>query len=325
MSLNLPSGKSGRPRALTLASSREGVLRGIVAMLVSQVAFVTNDTFMKLATESLPMGEVIFIRGAFATLAVGIAGFFLKGHRDVRTIRDWRVTGRVVSDVLGMAFFVAALVHMPIANVTIILQATPLAVTAAAALFLGEHVGWRRWIAIGVGFAGVLVVVRPGLAGFEFHSILVLISVLFVTVRDVATRSLPASVSTWLITLATTAGGVVVGIALAPFEEWSMPSPGTTAELAAAGLLLAVGQATIIVAMRVGDMSLTASFRYWGVVIAIAYGYLIWGDVPDTFTLAGSAIIVATGIYAIYRERKLARPGRPLVTAPAAIDRGSGG
>jgi drug/metabolite transporter (DMT)-like permease len=301
------------------------VLRGIAAMVASQLAFLLNDTCVKLASETLPMGEIVFLRGLVALLLTGSVLVVLGAHRHLAELADRLVGYRVVGELGAVVFYIAALIHMPIANATIIFQATPLCVTAGAALVLGEAVGWRRWAAIGIGFLGVLVVVRPGLSGFDAYGILVLIAVLFVTGRDLATRALPASISTILLSFVTTAAVTVAGATFAIFEEWKRPSAASFAEIVAAAALLSVGYITVIIAMRRGDMSVTASFRYTAVVFAIVSGFLVWGDVPDGLTIFGSLVIVLTGLYTLYREHRLARAGRPLIAAPAAIDPPTGG
>ncbi len=301
------------------------MLRGIAAMVASQLAFLLNDTFVKLVSESLPMGEIVFLRGLFAVVLLGSLLVAFGVHRQLPYLADHLVGIRILGEVGAMIFYIAALIHMPIANTTIIFQATPLCVTAGAALLLKEAVGWRRWLAICIGMVGVLIVVRPGLSGFDAYAILVLISVLFVTGRDLATRALPPIVSTILLTFATAAGVTVAGAAFALFEDWTLPSALSLTEIAAAAVLLSIGYAAVIVAMRLGEMSVTASFRYTAVVFAIISGYLVWGDVPDRMTILGSVVIVLTGLYTLYREHRVSRAGRPLVTAPAAIDPPTGG
>lgn len=298
-------------------------LRGITAMVVCQLAFLLNDTLNKLASESLPMGEIIFIRGLCATTLVATIVFALGLHRKLPLLWNRLVGVRVIGELGGTFFFLLPLFHMPIGNVMIIFQAVPLTVTAGAALFFGEAVGWRRWTAVALGFVGVVIVVRPGLAGFDAYGLLVLVSVLFVAFRDLATRAMPLVIPTLCLTLATAAGVTVMGGLMSFGEDWVVPSVTVSTQVAGASVLLTIGYVTSIIAMRNGDMSLTASFRYVGVVFAIAAGYLVWGDVPDLPTLAGSLVIVAAGLYTLYREHKVAR-GRPLITAPAAIDSATG-
>ncbi len=301
------------------------MLRGIAAMVASQLAFLLNDTCVKLASDTLPMGEIVFLRGLVAIVLTGGLLVALGAHRQIAQVADRLVGYRVVGELGAMIFYIAALIHMPIANTTIIFQATPLCVTAGAAIVLGEAVGWRRWAAIAIGFLGVLVVVRPGLSGFDAYGILVLVSVLFVTGRDLATRALPAATSTILLSFVTTAAVTITGAAFALFEDWVRPSGAALGQISAAAAMLSIGYIAVIVAMRSGEMSVTASFRYSAVVFAIISGYVVWGDVPDRLTILGSLIIVLTGLYTLYRERRLARAGRPLIAAPAAIDPPTGG
>jgi drug/metabolite transporter (DMT)-like permease len=137
-------------------------MRGVALVVASQFVFIVNDTFLKLSSATLPMGEVLFLRGLFCVILVGIACAASGDFQRLPLLRHRMVASRLLGELGGTFFFVLALVKMPIANATIIFQAVPLSVTAGAALFLGEIVGWRRWLAILIGFAGVLIVVVPG-------------------------------------------------------------------------------------------------------------------------------------------------------------------
>ncbi len=310
-----PGRPDGRP-----ATSVSGALRAIAAMVGAQLAFLLNDTCVKLSSATLPMGEVIFLRGLLATLLIGAFVVAFRLHRNFPVLADRYVWMRIIGELGATLFYIAALIRMPIANTTIIFQATPLAVTAGAAFFLGETVGWRRWLAIAVGFAGVLIVVRPGPSGFNIYALFVLASVLFVTARDLATRALPAAVPTTLLTFATAVCVTLMGAGLGAIEEWHVPGARTLLEVAAAAILLSTGYVAIIFAMRHGEMSVTASFRYTAIVFAICSGYFVWHDTPDGFTIVGSLVIVSSGLYTLYRERRLAPTGGPLIAAAAAID-----
>jgi drug/metabolite transporter (DMT)-like permease len=300
-------------------------LRGIAAMVAAQFAFLLNDTLNKLASEVMPMGEIIFIRGVFATLLVGAIVVAMGLHREIWRLRHRLVAVRVLGELGGTYFFLLALFHMPIGNVMVIFQAVPLAVTAGAALFFREHVGWRRWTAVCVGFLGVLIVVRPGLSGFDLFGALVLVSVGFVAFRDLATRALPPSIPTLCLTMATSCAVTVMGGLIGLAEDWHVPAPRNLLEVGCSSVFLTAGYVTSILAMRNGDMSLTASFRYVGVVLAIGIGFLVWGDIPDVPTIIGSLIIIGAGLYTLWREHRLARAGRPLIVAPASIDSATGG
>ena len=194
--------------------------RGILAMAIAMAAFNLADALTKLATQQLPLGETIFMRGLFASLAVAAAVAADGSWRRARDLVTPTVALRLVGEIGATLFYLMALVHVALPNVSAVFQATPLAMTAAAALFLGEKVGPRRWIAIAVGFVGVMIIVRPGVAGFEPNSIWVLVSVGFVVVRDVSTARLGMRLPTSLVTMAT-AVTVTLGWPSSPSRGWS--------------------------------------------------------------------------------------------------------
>lgn len=294
-------------------------LRGIVAIIASQLAFLLNDTLIKLASETLPMGEIIFLRGILCAVFVGAAVIYTGLHRKIFMAAHQMVLWRGLGELGGTFFYLIALFNMPIANAAIIFQAVPLSATAGAALFLGETVGWRRWMAIIVGFIGVVLVVRPGLTGFDAYGLLVLVSVLFVSLRDLSTRAMPLAIPNLLVAFSAALLVAAMGALLGLAEEWVWPGWVAWLQLAGAAALLAVGYLTAIAAMRLADMSVTAPFRYIAVVFAIALGFLVWSEVPDALTLIGSAIIVCAGLYTLYRERAVKGPGAPLNAAPATV------
>jgi drug/metabolite transporter (DMT)-like permease len=291
-------------------------LRGIAAMIASQFAFILNDTLVKLASAKLPMGEIIFLRGVFASLLIGALAVAMGLHRDLARLARPMVAWRTAGELGGTFFYLLALFQMPIANVTIIFQAVPLTATAGAALLLGEAVGWRRWTAI--GFLGVLLVVRPGLSGFDAYGLFVLVSVLFVSVRDLSTRTMPSAVPTILLTLVTAVAVTAMGGAIGLTEAWLVPDRTTLLQLGGAAVLLAIGYFMVIAAMRLGEMSVTAPFRYVVVAFAVAIGFVVWGDVPDGLMLLGAAIIVSTGLYTFYREAKVRGRRAPAPVATPA-------
>ncbi len=186
-----------------------------------------------------------------------------------------------------------------------------------AALFLGEPVGWRRWLAIVVGFAGVLVIVRPGFEGFTVYSLVALCCVAFCAVRDLSTRRIPAEVPTLLVSTVTAGAVTVAGAFLiAPMGGWTPMSLNQTVLLFGAAVLLLVGYQFIIMAMRVGDISFIAPFRYTALLWAILLGYLAFGDLPDLAMIVGATIVICSGLYALYRERKV-DVQRPAATSTA--------
>ena len=277
--------------------------RGIAAMLGSMAAFVTNDTCVKLASASLPIGEIITLRNGAATLylvviALAFGGLTLPRNSPVRLL-SLRMFGEVVSTLL----FLVALVSLPLADMTAIAQFTPLALTAAAAVFLKEAVGWRRWLATLVGLIGVGCIVRPGSSAFSPAGLMVLASIAFVVLRDLATRLISTSVPTLTLTLMSAASGIIAGLILAPFETWQMPNLPQAGLLALAGLFLSCGYALIIVALRTGEVGIVSPFRYAVILFALGSSYLVWGHMPDTLALIGIVIVCAAGLYTVHRER----------------------
>lgn len=279
-------------------------LRGAAFMAIAMAGFTVNDVMTKLASSSVNMGEVMLIRGLFATSLVAIIAWQRGALARPSQVLHPMVAVRVAAEVCATVCFLIALSHLPLANVSAVLQALPLAVTMGAAVLLAEPVGWRRWISIAVGFAGVLVIIRPGFEGFSVYSIWALACVVFCAVRDLATKRVPVEIPSFLVSTATAAGVTVFGAVLVtPLGGWVTPPAATVAMLAFAAVLLVVGYQFIIMAMREGEISFVAPFRYTALLWAILFGYLIFLDVPDTAMIVGSIVIVASGLYMLYRER----------------------
>jgi drug/metabolite transporter (DMT)-like permease len=278
-------------------------------MAVGMAGFTMNDTITKAVSSEMNFGQVMLVRGLFAIVLIAALAFHRRAVRPLRTLMMKPVALRVVGEVGGTISFLAAIVHLPLANTAAIFQALPLAVTLGAALTLGEPVGWRRWLAITAGFVGVVIIVRPGVEGFNQFSLFALVSVIFCAVRDLATKRIPAQIPSLFITLlttvaVTTAGGVI----LVPLGGWTPPSGGALGLLALAAVLLLIGYQFVIMALRTGDISAVAPFRYSALLWAMLLGYLVFGDVPDGMMVTGASIIVLSGLYAFYRERKRDRP-----------------
>jgi drug/metabolite transporter (DMT)-like permease len=276
---------------------------GVAAMLVSMAAFVINDTCVKLASNTLPIGEIIAIRNVSASLVL-LAAMVMLGDRIWPRRLPVRLIGlRVVGEVCSTILFLVALVSLPLADITAIAQVTPLALTAAAAIFLGEQVGWRRWTATAIGFLGVALIVRPGSAAFSTGGAMVLASIVFVVMRDLVTRMIPMTVSTGFISLTSALSGILAGLFLLPFETWRPPTLAEATLAASAGVFLAIGFAMIVVALRTGDVSVVSPFRYTVIVFALLAGYVVWNEAPDALALAGTAIVCGAGLYTLHRER----------------------
>lgn len=270
--------------------------------------FTLNDAITKVASESMNMAQVMLIRGAFASLFVGLLAWQRGALALPGSMLQPMVAIRVIGEAGATASFLIALAHLPIANVSAVLQALPLAVTMGAALVFKEGVGWRRWLAIAIGFAGVLIIVRPGFEGFSIYSLLALACVACCAVRDLATKRIPQAIPTLLVSTTTAVAMTVLGAALLlPMGGWTPMTGESTAFLALAAVLVVIGYQFIIMAMRVGDISFIAPFRYTALLWSILLGLFIFGDVPDLPMILGASIIVSSGLYALYRERIVGR------------------
>ena len=281
---------------------------GALLMMASMACFTVNDTFIKMTAGAIPLFQLLFLRGAMTTALILLFRNSLgRIHFNIAR-RDWGLIAlRSLAEVGAAYFFLTALFNMPLANVTAILQALPLCVTLAAALVFKETVGVQRMAAILVGFIGVMLIVRPGPDGFSIWSIYALIAVLIVTVRDLATRRLSRDVPSMTVTMIT-AAVVMVAAGLASLTQPWVAVDATQGALIAGSALFILGAYSFSVqVMRIGDVSFIAPFRYTGLVWALLLGLLVFGDWPDPLTLVGAGIVVASGLFTLYRERKLGR------------------
>ena len=283
-------------------------LRGATLMALSMLAFVLNDGLMKAVFDSMSIYQAIFLRGLITVPLIALLAWH-KGALIVRIAPRNRllVTLRVAAEVGATVGFLTALKHMPLANVTAILQALPLTVTMAAALFLGEKVGWRRWLAIAIGLAGVLIIIRPGMEGFSVYSIWALVAVGCVTIREIATRKLSADLPSLPVALATAIAIGGLGAVMLPAVEWAPVSASALSLICGASLAIIGGYLFSVMTIRIGDIGFVAPFRYTAMVWALILGLLMFGEIPDMPTITGTVIIILTGLYSLHRERSVRR------------------
>lgn len=276
-------------------------LRGIVSILVAGFCLTLQDAVVKWLTGDYPVGEILAIRGSFAMTFASV----LVWHRGgLSALRLPHLTGqitRIACVVIGTFCFVTATKHLPLATTLTITFAGPLIVTAMAPRFLGEYVGWRRWSAVTVGFAGVLFILRPDTGSIEWTMLLALTVAFTTAIRDVVTRRIavnsnPAGMLFFALLSVTLAGYTTFSI------EWHPPSPGDLGLFALTGAMLGVAQFLMIVAFRYSEASLLAPFKYVGIVWATIVGFLVWGDLPGDWEIAGSVLIISSGLYILHRE-----------------------
>lgn len=282
-------------------------LRAGLFMVLAMGSFVFNDTIVKLVGKSLPVGEIIMIRGAIAMVLIGLICAWQGILPELPRVFQRNVLLRCIFDVLATTAFVTALMHMQIANLTAVLQAVPLAVTLLSMLFLGERVGWQRMTAVIVGFIGVLMIVKPSVTRFETYELLALVIVFGCAIRDILTRRIPGRIPTFLVAFVNAGFVALGGAALALTQGLQWPEPWHIGLLAVAACFLSSGYLFMVATLRLGELSGTAPFRYSIMVFAIASGILVFHEFPDGIAMIGMAVVVATGLYAARREALNAR------------------
>jgi drug/metabolite transporter (DMT)-like permease len=278
-------------------------LRGIIAVLIASTAFVVNDAAVKLVSDELPSGEIIVVRGVLATalLAVGVA--MLGAARPLSVLFTPMMALRLIAAGAATTFIVISLRYVPLATVNTVLQVTPLLVTAGAAIFYAEKVGLRRWLAALTGFAGVLLIVKPG-GGMGAAAFIVLVALAFTTMRDLTTRGLDRSIPSVFVAAASAVVITLAGFLVAPFDTtWTMPTIGAWGWLWVSAVCQFIATTFIVIALRTGEISVVAPFRYVAAPLSVAIGYWWWGDLPDTLAFVGIGLVVAAGLYTLHRER----------------------
>ena len=278
--------------------------RGILAMSASVVAFIFNDALVKLAAESMPGVQAIGLRGLFATLWCVIALLASGSWKRVGGAAHPQVVLRGALEAAAAIVYLIALFHIPFAIATAVNLSTPLILTVLAVLVLKEDVRWRRWSAVLAGFAGVLLVIQPRPGDINAWTWAVLAAALIGAVRDVLSRFLPVGVPSLVVSFTTASMVAIVGCAWSLFAGWQPTSWEAIGFLLVSSLLLASGYQLALLAMRSrAEFSVIGSFRYASVLWAIGIGYVVWGDVPNALALFGIAVIVASGVYILHRER----------------------
>lgn len=279
--------------------------RAALLMTLSMAAFLVNDMCTKLASQSVNMGQVMLVRGFFASAMLVWLARRNAPAAPWRRLSHRMAVLRTAGDVLATVTYLIALANAPLVSVASLLQALPLAITMGAAIVFREPVGWRRWSAIIVGFVGVLIILRPGFGAFSVWSALVLGTVFFCTVRDLATRAIPANIPSLQVSAFTAVSVMVTGgVLMFPMGGWQAMTPATLGILVAAAVFVLIGYQALTLAMRTGDLSSSAPFRYTALVWAALFGYMVFGEIPDVPTAVGALLIIGSGIFTIYRERK---------------------
>lgn len=294
----------------------QGYQKAAALMVLAMGLFACEDVIIKLLTRSLPTGVIMAVLGLCGGLIFWI-GMALRGKRLFsRDLLHPMVILRNLGEAGCALCFASALALGDLSTASAILQALPLTMTLGAALLLGEPVGWRRWSSIVVGFVGVLLIVRPGSEAFQLASLLALGAVALLTLRDLCTRRVPETISSDALTASAFLSTGIAGVILAAFQGAPIRLPGAGDALSVVFCLAfgLGGYMAMVVATRIAPVAVIAPFRYARLVFAMILAALVFGERPDALTLLGSAIIVASGIYTMWREARLRRRHRDVPT-----------
>lgn len=282
-------------------------LRGAALMVGSMACFALEDGLIKALSGTFPAAQIIWMLGLGGSLA--FVGWLIATGQTVWSPHYLRpqVLLRSGFEVAGTLCFVSALALIPLATASAVIQATPLVVAMGAAVFLGARVGWRRWLAIGVGFAGVLIILRPGSAAFDPATLLAVGGMLGLAARDLVTRTMPGIVSGARLSLHAFASLVPAGLLLQFLTgaSWVIPDAAQIGILAIAVAVGMVGYLAIVGATRLGDISVVSSFRYSRMLFALIVGMVAFGERPDALMIVGVVIVIGSGVFTLLREARL--------------------
>lgn len=282
-------------------------LRGAALMVLAMLAFAIEDMLIKFMAAALPVGQIIGMIGLGSAVLVGALLVAQGQPLFSRSMLTPAIAIRSLGELVGTLGFVTAIALIPLSTASAILQATPLFVTLGAALFLKETVGWRRWMAILVGFVGVLLIIRPGMEGFNWLSLFAVQGVIGLGLRDLATRRVPRETSTLQLSFLAFLVLIPAAAILMAINGTALValSPANWTYLALSLVIGIVAYYGIVAAMRIGEVSFVTPFRYSRILFALIIGTVVFAERPDTLTLLGATIVVASGLYTLWRERNV--------------------
>lgn len=276
--------------------------RGVLAICACMASYTVNDVLVKQILKTYPLGEVIFVRGLLTTLLIGVITLAIGLGRQLAAGPSRPVALRSLLDGLSTAAFLAALAQMKLANIAAVLQIAPLLITALSVLLFGEIVGWRRWAAIGVGFLGALLVIKPIPSEFNIWSMVAAGSALAAALREIMTRRIGRALPVTVLAFWSSAGIGLFGLLFLASENWRAFAAWDLALLCTAAIFMCIALYLMALAFRDVDLSVVAPFRYSYLITSAVGGYIMFRELPDEWTVIGALLIVSGGIYTLHRE-----------------------
>ena len=285
-----------------MASSLSNNQRGVLAICGCMASFTVNDVLVKKILLAYPAGEIIFVRGIITSLLIGVVAFALGHGPKLRTGFTPKVAARAFFDALSTAGFIAALAHMKLANIAAVLQIAPLLITALSVFLYREVVGWRRWAAVGVGFFGALLVVKPIPSEFNIWTIVCIGAAFTAALREITTRQIGRTLPVMVLIFWGSVGIMLFGLLFLATEDWRAIGGWDFVQLCIAAVFMCIALYLMALGFRDVDLSVVAPFRYSYLITSAVGGYIVFRELPDNWTVVGTVLIVAGGIYTLHRE-----------------------
>ncbi|MBL3574684.1 DMT family transporter [Rhodovulum sulfidophilum] len=280
-------------------------MAGIAAMCAGVACLCVNDAFAKALTEGYSPVQILFLRSLIALPFAAVIAVGTGGPRALVSRRPLAHLARGGLVIVAALMFFTSFRYLGLAEATGLIFVAPIFITALSALVLREPVGWRRWLAVAAGFAGVLIVVRPGAAAFQPASVLPVLAALFYAVLMLSARWLDARESVWTMQLWLVGSSVLLS-GLAVGFVWTPVPAGDLWAFACIALFGTLGMTLITQAFRMAPAVVIAPLDYTALLWATGFGWLFWQEVPDRATAVGAAVIVASGVFIMIRERRAA-------------------
>lgn len=277
-------------------------------MIVGGGGLTMSDAATKWLTASLPIGEILFVRALVVSIAILLIVWRRGSFEGLRIGRFRNIGTRSVLAVGSTFLIVASLARLPLSEVIAILFVGPLFIAVLATPLLGERVGVHRWFAVLIGFIGMLIMVRPGTAGFQFAALLPVVAAMVAASRDIVTRRISAAETSIAILFYSMIALTLAGLATAPFG-WQPMDGGELAIVILAGLLFGLGHYFVIEGYRYAEASVVSPYRYTNLIWAALLGFILWGEIPSVWMLAGTPLVVGSGLYILLHERSRRRLG----------------
>jgi drug/metabolite transporter (DMT)-like permease len=293
----------------SVSEGHQTAAKGIGCMVLGCAFLMMSDAFSKWLSQTYSVGQVMSLRNVFVLVPILIVVWRKDSFADLRVNRWAAQSFRALWHVLAAVFFVTSVSLLPLADVHAIGFAGPIFIAALAPFMLGESVGWHRWAAILVGFGGVLIMLRPTGAGFDYVGLVPLAAALSASFRDLLTRRLSRTETSISILFFSSVAVIIGGMVTAPFD-WKPLTWTSLALFAANGLVNGGAHFLMIEAYRLAQAPVVSPFKYSILIWAALFGYLVWGDVPNAWIAIGAIPVVASGLYILHREQRLAAASR---------------